>query len=103
MPAVWGENPEGAGVTFFVQVEDLQDSLDKAEPLGWPDARATYPTYGMVELAFFADPREQSYRVAQGLGAATKHAGGAAQPVCGPRAGRWSAQRLSTSGAVRSL
>ena len=50
-----GENPEGAGVTFFVQVEDLQDSLDKAGRLG---GRTIMPPtdLGMVELAFFADP-----------------------------------------------
>ncbi len=50
-----GENPEGAGVTFFVQVEDLQESLDKAERLG---GRTLMPPadLGMVELAFFADP-----------------------------------------------
>ncbi len=50
-----GENPEGAGVTFFVQVEDLQDSLDKVERLG---GRTLMPPtdLGMVELAFFADP-----------------------------------------------
>ena len=46
-----GENPEGAGVTFFVQVEDLQDSLDKAERLG---GRTLMPRadLGMVDWFF---------------------------------------------------
>lgn len=60
-----GENPEGAGVTFFVQVEDLQDSLDKAERLG---GRTLVPPtdLGMVELAFFADPENNRIGLLKG-------------------------------------
>lgn len=60
-----GENPEGAGVTFFVQVEDLQDSLDKAERLG---GRTLMPPadLGMVELAFFADPENNRIGLLKG-------------------------------------
>ncbi len=50
-----GENPEWAGVTFFVQVADLQASLDKAESLGGKTIMP--PTeMEMVTFAFFADP-----------------------------------------------
>ena len=95
-----GENPEGAGVTFFVQVEDLQDSLDKVERLG---GRTIMPPtdLGMVELAFFRRSRGQSYRVDQGLGASTEDTGSAAG--LRPTFLQWSAQHLSTSMAARSL
>ena len=49
---------EGAntGVTFYVQVDDLQAYLDKAESLGGKTIMPPMEIPDMVKLAVFSDP-----------------------------------------------
>ena len=52
-----GEDQEqGYRVTFYVQVDDLQASLDKAEGLGGKTVMPPTEIPGMVTLAQFSDP-----------------------------------------------
>ena len=44
------------GVTIYVQVEDLQASLDKAESLGGKTISPPMEIPGVVSLAHFSDP-----------------------------------------------
>jgi predicted enzyme related to lactoylglutathione lyase len=51
-----GQSPDGSGhVTWYVQVEDINDYLQKAEDLG---GKVVLPRseLGMVTLGLFADP-----------------------------------------------
>lgn len=53
-----GEAPPGqhSGITFYVQVNDLQTCLDKAESLGGKTIMPVTEIPNMVTLAQFADP-----------------------------------------------
>jgi predicted enzyme related to lactoylglutathione lyase len=53
-----GSNPEGGGgyATFYVQVEDPQAYLDKAERLGGKTLVPVTEIPDMVTFALFADP-----------------------------------------------
>ncbi len=53
-----GPTPPGAGpyVTFYVQVDDLQASLDKAEKMGGKTCLPPMPIPGIGSCAMFTDP-----------------------------------------------
>ena len=51
-----GPNPEAVGIVFYVQVDDLQAYLDKAESLGAKTLMPPTEIPGAVTLAMFADP-----------------------------------------------
>ena len=52
-----GNSQEGPGmVTFYVQVDDPQAALDKAESLGGKTVLPVMTIPNMVTLALFADP-----------------------------------------------
>lgn len=52
-----GPAPEGVGrVTFYAQVDDLQQYLDKAEQLGGKTLMPPTEIPDMVTIALFADP-----------------------------------------------
>ncbi len=50
-----GDGPHNS-VTIYVQVEDLQASLDKAESLGGKTISPPMEIPGVISLAHFADP-----------------------------------------------
>jgi len=49
-------SPEAAGLSFYVQVPDLQAALDKAESLGGKTLMGPTEIPNVVTLAMFADP-----------------------------------------------
>ena len=52
-----GTSPDGSSqVTFYVSVDDLQATLDKAESLGGKTVMPVMTIPDMVTLALFADP-----------------------------------------------
>ena len=55
---ITGMNPEMSqpGVMIYVEVEDLQATLDKAESLGGKTTMPIMEIPGMVTLAHFSDP-----------------------------------------------
>jgi hypothetical protein len=57
IPGGVGPNPDGtAGVTFYVQVADLQAALDNAEKLGGKTVNPPFQVPDGPELAHFTDP-----------------------------------------------
>lgn len=53
----FGEPPDGSSyVTFYVEVDDLQASLDKAESLGGKTVMPPFEIPNVVSFAQFADP-----------------------------------------------
>ena len=53
---IGGHQEEGYRVTLYVQVDDLQESLDTAEKLGGKTVMPPTEIPGMVTLAQFSDP-----------------------------------------------
>ena len=51
-----GDQQGHAGVTFYVEVEDLQAYLDKAEGLGGKTIMPPMDIPGVVSMALFSDP-----------------------------------------------
>ena len=52
---IGGHQDEAYKVTFYVQVDDLQEALDKAEKLGGKTVTPPTEIPGMVTLAHFSD------------------------------------------------
>ena len=53
---IGGQEEQGYQVTFYVQVDDLQAALDKAESLGSKTVMPPTEIPGVVSLAQFSDP-----------------------------------------------
>jgi predicted enzyme related to lactoylglutathione lyase len=51
-----GANPDGRYVTFYVQSDDLQGSLDKAEELGGKTVTPPQELPMGISIALFTDP-----------------------------------------------
>jgi predicted enzyme related to lactoylglutathione lyase len=51
-----GPSPSGNRVTIYIEVEDLQAGLDKAESLGGKTLMEPEEIPGAVTMAMFADP-----------------------------------------------
>jgi len=51
-----GSSPENPYVTFYVDVDDLQATLDKAEAAGGKTIMPPMEIPGTVKMAMFADP-----------------------------------------------
>jgi predicted enzyme related to lactoylglutathione lyase len=51
-----GESPDASGTTVYIQVADLQATLDQAEALGGKVVMPITDIPGVVTIAQFADP-----------------------------------------------
>ena len=63
-----GPSPDGTPhVTFYVQVDDLQAALDKAEQLGGKTVNPPMEVPGGPSLAHFTDPEGNFVGLAKGM------------------------------------
>jgi predicted enzyme related to lactoylglutathione lyase len=63
-----GPSQEGSAfVTFYVETDDVQASLDKAESLGGKTVQPPMDIPGGPKIALFADPQGNVIGLAQGM------------------------------------